>query len=115
MSRGIAQYLHNTIPLVDHGGGSIMLLGCCSVTGTREMGITQGKLNAAKNSDILNENQIQNSQDITLSQGVTLQKDNDLKQRAKIIQKRLKDDSVNILEWPSQGADLNPIKHLCRT
>ncbi len=73
---------------------------------------SEGKLNAAKNSDILNETQIQSSQDLTLSQRVTFQQDNDLKQRTKIIQKQLKEDSVKQLEWPSQSHDLNPINHL---
>ncbi len=73
---------------------------------------SEGKLNAAKNSDILNETRIQSSQDLTLSQRVTFQQDNDLKQRTKIIQKQLREDSVNILEWSSQSHDLNPIKHL---
>uniref|UniRef100_A0A9J7YJZ1 Tc1-like transposase DDE domain-containing protein n=1 Tax=Cyprinus carpio carpio TaxID=630221 RepID=A0A9J7YJZ1_CYPCA len=98
------------VPTVKHGGGSIMLWGCFSAAGTGQLVAIEGKINSAKYRDILDENLLQSAQDLRLGRRFTFQQDNDPNHTAKIMKEWLHNNSVTVLEWPSQSPDLNPIE-----
>ena len=84
-------------------------MGVFSTAETGRLVRIEGKMKGAKYREILDENLLQSTQDLRLGQGFTFQQDNDPKHTAKTIQKWLQDKSLNVLEWPSQSPDLNPI------
>jgi len=70
----------------------------------RQLVAIEGKMNAAKYRDILDENLFQSALDLRLGRRFTFQQDNAPKHTAK------RNNSETVLEWPS----LNPIEHLWR-
>ncbi|KAG2469321.1 TC1A transposase, partial [Polypterus senegalus] len=100
---GTAHHQGNTIPTVKHGDGSIMLWGA----GTVRLVRIKGKMTAAMYRNILDENLLQSALDHRLGRRFIFQQDNDPKHTAKISKEWLQDNSVNVLEWPSQSPDLN--------
>ena len=78
-----------TISTVKHGGGSIMLWGRFSVAGTGTIVRIEGKMNRAKYREILDENMLQSTQDLSLWRRITFQQDTDPNHTAKTTQEWL--------------------------
>ena len=93
----------------------VVAASCCgSVFQLQGLGRVEGKLNGEKYRYALNENLVHSAQDLRLGQRFTFQQGNDPKHTAKTTHEQLRDNAVNVLEWPNQIPGLNPIKHLWR-
>jgi hypothetical protein len=97
------------IPTVKHCSGNIMLWGCFSAAGTGRLVRIEGKMNGAKYRRILDENLLQSVQDLRLGRRITFQQEHNPTHTARTTHEWLWDKSLNVLEWPSQSPDLNPI------
>lgn len=73
-------------------------------------------MDAAIYSQILEKNLYPSTRKLKMGRSFTFQHDNNSKDSAKRTTLWLKDRKVNVLEWPSQRSDLNPIEravHCC--
>jgi hypothetical protein len=89
-----------------------MLWGCFSSAVTGKLVRIEGMMDDAKYREILEGNLFQSSGDLRLGQKFTFQQDNDPKHIAKATLEWFKEKHLNVLEWPSQSPDHNPIENL---
>jgi len=96
-----------------HGGGSIMVWGCMTAHGPGYLCKIEGAMDQHLYKAILEDELCNTIKYYRMEfDKVIFQHDNDPKHRAKSVKTWLDSQPFNVLVWPPQSPDLNPIEHL---
>ena len=90
-----------------------MIWGCMTIKGTGHMCKINGTMDQQLYRSILEDELLQTIDwyDLDVNR-VIFQHDNDPKHKARSVQEWLNQQPFEVLEWPAQSPDLNPIEHL---
>ena len=87
-------------------------MGMFLITGTGALVRIKGKVDGVKYRKILEENLLPSARKLKLRRKFIFQHDHYLKHTVKPTLEWPKNKNINVLEWPSQRPDINPIKNL---
>ena len=95
---------------VKGSGGSVMVWGAMSANGPGALAQVHGIMDRFAYVDILKTN-LENYADENMPLNWCYQQDNDPKHTSNHAKKYFREKKINVLDWPPQSADLNPIEN----
>ena len=101
----------NLQPTIKHGGLSVMVWACFSYHGKGKLVFIEDIMDAVKYCSILSDNLYESASDMGLVDFI-FQQDNDPKHTSKLAKEFFTENNIELLPWPAQSPDMNPIENL---
>ncbi len=98
-------------PTVKGGGGLVMVWTCFCQSGSGPIHRINGIMDAQVYRNILTNVLLPHSED-NLPLNWMFQQDNDPKHTSRLVRQWFDDNQINVIDWPLQSPDLNPIENL---
>ncbi|ORD96115.1 TCB2 [Hepatospora eriocheir] len=86
-----------------------MFWGCISSQGVERLVEVESTMTAASYRQILSQNLLASAREMRLDEFIFMQ-DNDPKHTARLVNDWFDENDIDVLEWPPQSPDLNPIE-----
>lgn len=99
------------VPTVKFGGGSVMVWACFSYNGVGKLVFIDGTMDAVEYVSIISQNLSVSAREMKLKSFI-FQQDNDPKHTAALARDYFEVKKIELLDWPPQSPDLNPIENL---
>jgi transposase len=112
VKKGEALRDHNVNHAYKHGGGNLKLWSCISAHGPGYITKIEGSMNSDLYIQIIDEDYRASLEEFNVdSENVIFQQDNDPKHTSKKTEKWLKENNIQVLDWPPYSPDMNPIEN----